>query len=75
MDRNPKLSNHGFWIGFITPLWKDTNNIEFVRQPMGHAKIDTTSQYVENLSVKEKQVRILRIRVEKGDLTNKKIIC
>ena len=55
MDRNPNLSSHSFRVGFITQLWRDTNDIEFVRQAIGHAKIDTTSQYVENLSEKEKQ--------------------
>ena len=29
--------------------------MEFVRQAIGHAKIDTTSQYVDNLSEKEWQ--------------------
>ena len=55
MDQNPNLSSHSFRIGFITQLWRDTNNMEFVRQAIGHAKIDTTSQYVDNLSEKEWQ--------------------
>jgi len=54
MDRNPNISSHSFRVGFITQLWRDTNDIEFVRQAIGHAKIDTTSQYVENLSEKER---------------------
>ena len=61
MDRNPNLSSHSFRVGFITQLWRDTNDIEFVRQAIGHAKIDTTSQYVENLSEKE----MLEISVDK----------
>lgn len=65
MDRNPNLSSHSFRIGFITQLWRDTNNIEFVRQAISHAKIDTTSQYVENLSEKERQARMLEISVDK----------
>jgi integrase len=65
MDRNPNLSSHSFRVGFITQLWKDTNDIEFVRQAIGHAKIDTTSQYVENLSEKERQARMLEISVDK----------
>ena len=65
MDRNPNLSSHSFRVGFITQLWRDTNDIEFVRQAIGHAKIDTTSQYVENLSEKERQARMLEISVEK----------
>lgn len=67
MDRNPNILSHRFRIGFIKQLWRDTYGIEFVRQPIGHAKIDPTSQYVENLSEKERQVRILGISVEKGD--------
>ena len=35
MDRNPNLSTHSFRIGFITQLWRDTNDIEFVRQAIG----------------------------------------
>ena len=65
MDRNPNLSSHSFRVGFITQLWRDTNDIEFVRQAIGHAKIDTTSQYVENLSEKERQARMLEISVGK----------
>ena len=65
MDHNPNLSSHSFRVGFITQLWRDTNDIEFVRQAIGHAKIDTTSQYVENLSEKERQARMLEISVDK----------
>ena len=45
MDQNPHISSHSFRVGFITQLWRDTNHIEFVRQAIGHAKINTTSQY------------------------------
>ena len=65
MDDNPNLSSHSFRVGFITELWRDTNDIEFVRQAIGHAKIGTTSQYVENLSEKERQDRMLEISVDK----------
>lgn len=65
IDRNSNLSSHSFRVSFITQLWKDTNDIEFVRQAISHAKMDTTSQYVENLSKKERQARILEINVEK----------
>ena len=43
MDRNPNILNYNFRIGFITQLWRDTNDIEFVHQAIGHAKIDITS--------------------------------
>ena len=65
INDNPNLSSHSFRVGFITELWRDTNDIEFVRQAIGHAKIDTTSQYVENLSEKERQDRMLEISVDK----------
>jgi len=65
MDDDPNLSSHSFRVGFITELWRDTNNIEFVWQAICHAKIDTTSQYVENLSKKERQDRMLEISVDK----------
>ena len=55
---NPNLSSHSFRIGFITKLWRDTNDIEFVRQAIGHAKINTTSQYVKNLSDDERRERM-----------------
>lgn len=58
LEGNPNLKSHSFRIGFISQLWKDSNDIEFVRQSIGHAKIDTTSKYVENLSDQERKVRI-----------------
>ena len=54
----PNLKSHSFRTGFITQLWKDTNDIEFVRQVIGHSKLDTTSYYVQNLSEKERQERM-----------------
>ncbi len=70
MDRNPNLSSHSFRVGFIRQLWRDTNDIEFVRQAIGHAKIDTTSQYVENIYenlIKKGKKRMLKIKVEKNN--------
>nr|UDP55601.1 putative integrase/recombinase protein [Schizostauron trachyderma] len=61
MDGNPNLSSHSFRVGFITELWRDTNDIEFVRQAIGHAKIDTTSGYVTHMGDSERQYRISRI--------------
>ena len=58
MDHNSNLSSHSFRVGFITQLWRDTNDIEFVRQAISHSKIDTTSRYIENLSEKESKPRI-----------------
>lgn len=69
MDQNPYISSYSFRVGFITQLWRDTNDIEFVRQVIGHAKIDTTSEYIENLFEKERQDPMLEIsgfKVENG---------
>lgn len=57
----PNLKSHSFRTGFITQLWKDTNDIEFVRQVIGHFKLDTTSFYVQDLSEKERQKRMFDI--------------
>ncbi len=61
LDGQPNLTSHSFRIGFITQLWRDTNDIEFVRQAIGHAKIDTTSLYVEDMSEEEIKERMQSI--------------
>jgi site-specific recombinase XerD len=58
IEGQPVLSSHSFRIGFISKLWRDTSDIEFVRQVVGHAKISTTSLYVEHMSDQEKRKRI-----------------
>lgn len=40
---------------YISKLWKDTKDIEFVKQSIGHRKMDSTSSYVEKLSDQERQ--------------------
>jgi integrase len=54
----PNITSHSFRIGYITQLWKDTKDIEFVKQTIGHRKLDTTSAYVNQLSDHERQKRI-----------------
>ena len=54
----PNITSHSFRIGFITQLWKDSKDIEFVKQTIGHRKVDTTSAYVTKLSDQERQERI-----------------
>ena len=61
LDGKPRLRSHSFRIGFITQLWKDTNDIEFVRQAIGHTKIDTTSKYVEIMPDQERKQRMQAI--------------
>lgn len=36
----------------------DISGIGFVRQAIGHSKIDTTSRYIENLSEEKRKLRI-----------------
>lgn len=57
----PNITSHSFRIGYVTKLWKDTKDIEFVKQSIGHKKMDTTSCYVEGLSDQERQLLTLEI--------------
>jgi site-specific recombinase XerD len=61
LPSKPNITSHSFRIGFITELWKDTKDIEFVRQAIGHAKIETTSRYVQNLSAEEREQRMINL--------------
>ena len=57
----PNITSHSFRIGYITQLWKDSKDIEFVKQTIGHRNLDTTSSYVNKLSDQERQKRIDRL--------------
>jgi site-specific recombinase XerC len=54
----PNITSHSFRIGYITQLWKDSKDIEFVKQTIGHRNLDTTSAYIKNLSDLEHQKRM-----------------
>ena len=58
----PNITTHRFRIGYITQLWKDTKNIEFVKQTIGHQNLETTSAYVNKLSDQERQKRINQLK-------------
>jgi site-specific recombinase XerD len=58
----PNVTSHSFRIGYITQLWKDSKDIEFVKQSIGHQKLDTTSAYVTKLSNQERQERTLQLK-------------
>ena len=62
LPNQPNIRSHSFRIGFITQLWRDTEDIDFVRQAIGHAKIVTTSRYVQNLSEEERKRRMIDIQ-------------
>jgi site-specific recombinase XerC len=57
----PNVISHSFRIGYITQLWKDSKDIEFVKQSIGHEKLDTTSAYVNKLSDQERRARISQL--------------
>ena len=57
----PNITSHSFRIGYISRLWKDTKDIEFVKQSIGHRRMDTTFSYVENLSDQERQERTFQL--------------
>ena len=58
LPSKPNITSHSFRIGFITQLWKDSKDIEFVKQTIGHRKLDTTSAYIKSLSDSERQKQI-----------------
>ena len=53
----PFITSHSFRIGYISKLWKYTKDIEFVKQSVGHRRLDTTSSSVDKLSDQERQER------------------
>jgi site-specific recombinase XerD len=55
------ITSHSFRIVYITELWKNTSDIEFVRQVIGHQKLDTTSLYINELSDDDRRKRISKI--------------
>ena len=56
------ITSHSFRIGYIIQLWKDSKDIEFVKQTIGHRNLDTTSAYVTKLSDQERQKRIDQLK-------------
>lgn len=53
------ITSYSFRVGYISRLWKDINDIEFVKQSIGHRRIDNTSSYVEELSDQERHKIVL----------------
>jgi len=58
----PNITSHSFRIGYISQLWKDTKDIEFVRQTIGHSSLNSTSSYVNQMGDEERQNRISSIK-------------
>ena len=61
LPSKPNITSHSFRIGYISQLWKDTKDIEFVRQTIGHWSLNSTSAYVTDMDDEERQNRILSI--------------
>ena len=57
----PTITSHSFRIGYISQLWKDTKDIEFVRQTMGHRNLNATSSYVSQITDEERRNCISKI--------------
>ena len=53
LAEKPLLTSHSFIIGFIKQLRRCSNDIEFVRQAIGHRKIDSTLFYIQILPESE----------------------
>ena len=62
ISSQPNITSHSFRVGYISQLWKDTKDIEFVRQSIGHIKIKSTSYYVEALPDEERQKIMSRVQ-------------
>jgi site-specific recombinase XerD len=63
LPSKPNITSHSFRIGYISQLWKDTKDIEFVKQTIGHRRLDSTSGYVNHMTDQERQNRISNIKV------------
>ena len=61
LPSKPNITSHSFRIGYISQLWKDTKDIEFVRQTIGHRSLNATSGYVTQIGDEERQNRISSI--------------
>jgi len=62
LPSKPNMTSHSFRIGYISQLWKDTKDIEFVSQTIGHRSLNATSGYVSEMGEEERQDRISRIQ-------------
>ena len=61
LPSKPKITSHSFRIGYISQLWRDTKDIEFVRQTIGHRSLNSTSNYVSEIGNEERENRMSRI--------------
>jgi integrase len=62
LPNQPNITSHSFRVGYISQLWKDTNDIEFVKQSISHRRMDSTSSYIEELSDQKRQEPTLLLK-------------
>ena len=58
---NGKFTSHSFRRGYITYLWQNIDDVEFVRQVIGHSKIETTVRYIKNVSEEDKADKLATV--------------
>ena len=63
LPSKPNITSQSFRIGYIFKLCKDTEEIEFVRQTIGHPTLNATSGYVSEMGDQERQDHISRINI------------
>ncbi len=51
----PNITSNIFRIGYITRLSKDSKDIEFVKQTIGHQTLNTNLAYINQLSDQERR--------------------
>ena len=73
LPNKPNLTSHSFRIGSISQLWRDTRDIEFVRQAIGHSKLESTLSYVENLTDEDRKLRMKQITAPEELIVKKSI--
>ena len=54
-------TTHSFRHNFITELWRDCNDIEYVRQSMGHEHIASTAVYIKEMGDSERLLKLKEI--------------
>ena len=60
----PNITSHSFRISYIYQLWKQTKDIEFVRQIIGHRSLNITARDVNQMTDQERENKIFSINKE-----------
>ena len=62
LPSKPNITSRSFRIGYIFQLWKDTKNIEFVKQTIDQSSLNLTSSYINQMEDQERPNRISSIK-------------